>query len=122
MLLIDYLLKHAGFFERWEMCMSSFKRKSMLQMPLKISLGGCMLVCSCCSSRDLIVLFSLPQSLLYNGIQCFSFPGRPIIVEFSSVTDFREATCRQYEEKSCNRGGYCNFMHLKKISRYQLSY
>jgi hypothetical protein len=34
------------------------------------------------------------------------------------VTDFREATCRQYEENTCNRGGYCNFMHLKKISRY----
>lgn len=33
------------------------------------------------------------------------------------MTDFREATCRQYEENVCNRGGYCNFMHLKKISR-----
>lgn len=43
--------------------------------------------------------------------------GRPIIVDFSPVTDFREATCRQYEENICNRGGYCNFMHLKKISR-----
>ncbi|MCD7460382.1 hypothetical protein HAX54_043415 [Datura stramonium] len=39
--------------------------------------------------------------------------GRPIIVDFSPVTDFREATCRQYEENVCNRGGYCNFMHLK---------
>ncbi|KAH9660179.1 splicing factor U2af small subunit A [Citrus sinensis] len=43
--------------------------------------------------------------------------GRPIIVDFSPVTDFREATCRQYEENTCNRGGYCNFMHLKRISR-----
>ncbi|XP_044481237.1 splicing factor U2af small subunit B-like isoform X1 [Mangifera indica] len=43
--------------------------------------------------------------------------GRPIIVDFSPVTDFREATCRQYEENVCNRGGYCNFMHLKKISK-----
>ncbi|CAI9778952.1 unnamed protein product [Fraxinus pennsylvanica] len=43
--------------------------------------------------------------------------GRPIIVDFSPVTDFREATCRQYEENECNRGGYCNFMHLKKINR-----
>ncbi|KAL1813270.1 hypothetical protein DCAR_0625568 [Daucus carota subsp. sativus] len=45
------------------------------------------------------------------------YAGRPIIVDFSPVTDFREATCRQYEENVCNRGGYCNFMHLKKISR-----
>ncbi|KAH7680568.1 U2 auxiliary factor small subunit protein [Dioscorea alata] len=44
------------------------------------------------------------------------YAGRPIIVDFSPVTDFREATCRQYEENSCSRGGYCNFMHLKMIS------
>ncbi|KAL5703775.1 hypothetical protein ACHQM5_022286 [Ranunculus cassubicifolius] len=40
-----------------------------------------------------------------------------LLFDFSPVTDFREATCRQYEENTCNRGGYCNFMHLKKISR-----
>lgn len=45
------------------------------------------------------------------------YAERAIIVDFSPVTDFREATCRQYEEDTCNRGGYCNFMHLKKISR-----
>ncbi|XP_043714144.1 splicing factor U2af small subunit B-like [Telopea speciosissima] len=45
------------------------------------------------------------------------YSGRPIIVDFSPVTDFREATCRQFEENSCNRGGYCNFMHVKQISR-----
>eukprot|EP00249_Psilotum_nudum_P019978 c27507_g1_i1 orf=325-1254(+) len=45
------------------------------------------------------------------------YAGRPIIVDFSPVTDFREATCRQYEENNCNRGGYCNFMHLRKVSR-----
>ncbi|XP_002527446.2 splicing factor U2af small subunit B [Ricinus communis] len=45
------------------------------------------------------------------------YAGRPIIADFSPVTDFREATCRQYEENACNRGGYCNFMHLKRIGR-----
>ncbi|XP_031110950.1 splicing factor U2af small subunit B-like [Ipomoea triloba] len=45
------------------------------------------------------------------------YSGRPIIADFSPVTDFREATCRQYEENSCNRGGYCNFMHVKMIGR-----
>jgi hypothetical protein len=33
--------------------------------------------------------------------------GRLIIVGFSPVTDFCEATCKQYEENVCNRGGYC---------------
>jgi splicing factor U2AF 35 kDa subunit len=51
------------------------------------------------------------------GLQGRFYSGRPIIVEFSPVTDFREATCRQYEENSCNRGGYCNFMHVKEIGR-----
>jgi splicing factor U2AF subunit len=45
------------------------------------------------------------------------YDGRPIIAEFSPVTDFREATCRQYEENTCNRGGYCNFMHIKPIGK-----
>lgn len=45
------------------------------------------------------------------------YSGRPIIAEFSPVTDFREATCRQFEEHNCNRGGYCNFMHVKEIGR-----
>eukprot|EP00775_Hariotina_reticulata_P005245 gene5245-5480_t len=45
------------------------------------------------------------------------YAGRPVNAEFSPVTDFREATCRQYEENTCNRGGYCNFMHIKPIGR-----
>ncbi|GFY86339.1 U2 snRNP auxiliary factor small subunit [Actinidia rufa] len=45
------------------------------------------------------------------------YSGRPIIADFSPVTDFREATCRQFEENNCNREGYCNFMHVKRIER-----
>jgi splicing factor U2AF subunit len=45
------------------------------------------------------------------------FDGRPIHAELSPVTDFREACCRQYEMGECTRGGFCNFMHLKPISR-----
>lgn len=33
------------------------------------------------------------------------------------MTDFREACCRQNEISECNRGGFCNFMHLKHPSR-----
>lgn len=45
------------------------------------------------------------------------YSGRVITTEFSPVTDFKEARCRQYDEGNCDRGGYCNFMHLKHISR-----
>jgi len=36
-------------------------------------------------------------------------------VEYSPVTDFREARCRDFDEGSCCRGGYCNFMHVKPV-------
>lgn len=45
------------------------------------------------------------------------YAGKPITVEFSPVTDFKEATCRQYEEGKCGRGGYCNFMHVRPVAR-----
>jgi splicing factor U2AF subunit len=45
------------------------------------------------------------------------YSGKQIIGEYSPVTDFRESRCRQFEEGACGRGGYCNFMHLKYISR-----
>jgi len=45
------------------------------------------------------------------------FGGRPIHAELTPVTDFREACCRQYETGECTRSGFCNFMHLKPISR-----
>ncbi|XP_015920607.1 splicing factor U2AF 26 kDa subunit [Parasteatoda tepidariorum] len=45
------------------------------------------------------------------------FAGRPIYAELSPVTDFREACCRQYEMGECTRSGFCNFMHLRPISR-----
>lgn len=42
------------------------------------------------------------------------YAGRTMVPEFSPVTDFREARCRQFETSSCGRSGMCNFMHLKK--------
>lgn len=52
-----------------------------------------------------------------NDIDNRWYAGRPIWCELSPVTDFREACCRQYEKGECTRGGFCNFMHLKPISR-----
>jgi splicing factor U2AF subunit len=45
------------------------------------------------------------------------YNGRPVYCELSPVADFREATCRQHDTQSCERGGMCNFMHSKKPSR-----
>lgn len=46
------------------------------------------------------------------------FNGQAITAELSTVTDFREACCRQYEMGECTRGGFCNFMHLRPVSRH----
>jgi splicing factor U2AF subunit len=45
------------------------------------------------------------------------YAGKLIMPEYCPVTNFRDAKCRQFEEGSCSRGGYCNFMHLKYVSK-----
>jgi len=51
------------------------------------------------------------------GLNGRYYAGKVIVAEFSPVTDFREAKCRQYNEGQCDRGGYCNFMHPKHVTR-----
>lgn len=51
------------------------------------------------------------------GLHGRYYAGKVIMAEFSPVTDFREAKCRQYNEGACDRGGYCNFMHPKHVNR-----
>jgi splicing factor U2AF subunit len=43
------------------------------------------------------------------------YDGRKMEVEFSPVTDFREARCRDFDEGACSRGGFCNFLHAKPL-------
>lgn len=38
--------------------------------------------------------------------------------EFSLVTNFRMARCRLYDEGKCKYGGNCNYMHIRRTSRY----
>ncbi|KAH7687821.1 splicing factor U2af subunit-like protein, partial [Aphelenchoides avenae] len=48
------------------------------------------------------------------------FAGHPIYAELSPVADFRDAVCRQHENGECQRGGYCNFMHIRPLTRRTL--
>ena len=43
------------------------------------------------------------------------YDGTKMEVEFSPVTDFREARCRDFDEEACSRGGFCNFLHAKPV-------
>ena len=53
------------------------------------------------------------------AMQGLFYAGRTIVAEFVPVTDFREAKCRKHTEGHCDRGGYCNFLHPKYVSREQ---
>ncbi|KAJ3223319.1 Splicing factor U2AF 26 kDa subunit [Clydaea vesicula] len=46
------------------------------------------------------------------------YAGKPLYCELSPVMDFKESCCRQYDNGDCTRGGFCNFMHLKKVSKH----
>jgi splicing factor U2AF subunit len=52
-----------------------------------------------------------------NGLNGRYYAGKVILAEYSPVSDFKEAKCRQYREGQCDRGGYCNFLHPKHVSR-----
>lgn len=41
------------------------------------------------------------------------YAGRPLNVEYTPVSDFSEARCRQFDEDICDRGPFCNFMHVR---------
>lgn len=45
------------------------------------------------------------------------FNGKKIDAQYSSVTDFGNAKCKQYLDGSCKRGGFCNYMHIKPLSK-----
>lgn len=48
-------------------------------------------------------------------IQGRFYDGILIQCEYSPVTDFREARCRDYDEDVCSRAGFCNFLHVKPV-------
>ena len=52
-----------------------------------------------------------------NNINGRFFNGKKISAIFSPVTDFLNAKCKQYIDGSCKRGGYCNYMHVKPLSK-----
>ncbi|KAF3321421.1 Splicing factor U2af subunit [Carex littledalei] len=49
------------------------------------------------------------------GLKGRYYNGRPIIVDYTPVTDFFGATCRRLHWNRCNMRGFCNYIHAKKI-------
>lgn len=40
-----------------------------------------------------------------------------LLPEYSPVTDFTDACCKEDRDGECNRGSACNFLHIKRVSR-----
>lgn len=55
--------------------------------------------------------------LAMQGLKGRYYAGRMLLPEFSPVTDFHSACCKDFEDLECSRGGLCNFLHLKSVSR-----
>ena len=55
-------------------------------------------------------------SKAYNALAGKYYHSNLVQEEFSPVVNFRECRCRNYEEDKCERGGFCNFLHLKHVS------
>lgn len=45
------------------------------------------------------------------------YAGKVLAAEYSPVTDFREARCRQFDDDICKYGGFCNFLHVREPGR-----
>ena len=43
------------------------------------------------------------------------FAGRCLMPEMSPIPNFAEGRCRKYDMNTCDRGGACNFLHIKKL-------
>jgi splicing factor U2AF subunit len=51
----------------------------------------------------------------YNALAGKYYHSNLVQEEFSPVVNFKECRCRNYEEDKCERGGFCNFLHLKHV-------
>ena len=56
-------------------------------------------------------------SRAYNTLAGKYYHSNLVQEEYSPVVNFKECRCRNYEEDRCERGGFCNFLHLKHVSR-----
>jgi len=55
-------------------------------------------------------------SKAFNALAGKYYHSNLVQEEYSPVINFRECRCRNYEEDKCERGGFCNFLHLKHVS------
>ena len=108
--LVEAIEHFEGFYEEVYMEMAKFGE--MEEMVVADNIGDHMI-------GNIYVKFAdeSQAEAAMKGMNGRYYCGRMIMAEYSPVTDFREAKCRQYKEGTCERGGFCNFMHPKPVNR-----
>jgi splicing factor U2AF subunit len=52
------------------------------------------------------------------GLKGRLYAGVKLDPVYCPVTDFKDSRCRQHDDMSCKREGYCNFMHIRALPRW----
>ena len=98
------------FYEDWYMELSKFGRIEYRGLNVVDNVGDHMIghtYVKFTDEEEAADALEQLQNRYYDGIR--------MDVEYSPVTDFREARCRDFDEGTCSRSGFCNFLHCKPV-------
>ena len=98
------------FYEDWYMELSKFGRIEYRGLNVVDNVGDHMIghtYVKFTDEEEAADALEQLQNRYYDGIL--------MDVEYSPVTDFREARCRDFDEGTCSRSGFCNFLHCKPV-------
>ena len=55
-------------------------------------------------------------SKAYNALEGKYYHSNMVEEEYCPIINVKDCKCRKFEDGLCNRGPYCNFIHLKEVS------
>ena len=56
-------------------------------------------------------------SKAYNALEGKYYHSNMVEEEYCPIINVKDCKCRKFEDGLCNRGPYCNFIHLKEVSK-----
>jgi len=56
-------------------------------------------------------------SKAYNALEGKYYHSNMVEEEYCPIINIKDCKCRKFEDGLCNRGPYCNFVHLKEVSK-----
>jgi len=56
-------------------------------------------------------------SKAFNALAGKYYHSQLVEEEYSPITNIRDCRCKKYDQGICQRGAFCNFLHLKEVNR-----